>query len=545
MSIYIPTTGSGGNGVTQAQLALKADKSNPSQSFLAGSGSFTSLVVNSKPVLSSSSTIYVNSSMTVSAINTIIANTAYKTVIFESGTYTLTSALLVQRSNIILDGNYSTFNLGTNVNQPNICVGDIATNPATITYTNVSIRNFKMDGQKASQTSEFWSAHPWVPASCVVGVKSTQLYITECNLDNARSGGLTLIDCNDVSVDKCSSTLNYFDAYTFYGSRNVRITNSNAYTNYNGAGVSVDNNNNDCLISNCNLSNNKESIFARDSYNFVVSNCTLNNNSQMAVFLAGYSDIVSDRGPEKWVISNNTIIGNAAQGLWLQSCKKFSITGNTICNNTGNGIELGNDTPANAAGTCSYNSISSNTICNNASGIYNNPNNDYTSGARDNYLSYNVVKNNTTDPYAGDFSSCYIIDTPNIVIITDSVTSITNTATTWTNTGFFVSINRRNPSAKVKINFNGQLGYRGANFGVFSISRLYRTITTELSGNTYGLALIAVANDFQTSFEWTDTLPNIGTDAIVYQIVTKTVTAGSCIFNNSGVVNCMTAEELI
>lgn len=545
--------------------------------------------------------ITVNDTMSITDINSIISNTGYNFIYFTKGTYVFPSAILVTRNNIILDGGNSSFTITSNVNQPNICIGDVSTNPATITTANVSVRNFRFDGNRSQQTSEFWPTKPWVPASCVVGVKAFHFYLTECNLDSARSGGMTLIDCNDVVVDKCTSTLNYFDAYTFYGTLNLKIVNCNAFMHLNGAGISADNGNNWIIIANCTFNNNKESIFARDTNNTVVSGCTMNNNLQQGVFLSGYGVVGNDRGCEKWTLNNNSISNNGAQGLWFQSCKNFSITGNVINNNGGIGVEFGNDTIGAYDGSCSFNSLSSNVICNNiGNGVYNNPNNSYSAGARDNLFSMNVVKGNAVN-FSGDYTSVTVEDElqlntnsltikntsgnycnitssstgnstivlpssngstnqclatngsgntfwldvlPNTVYATDNTLSVTNTATTWTNTGFYVTINRVNPSARVKINFNGQLGYRGSYFGVFSISRLYRTITTELTGNTYGLALIQINNDFQTSFEWIDTLPSVGTDTIVYQIVTKCITSGSCIFNNSGVMQTMSAAEL-
>ena len=109
--------------------------------------------------------------------------------------------------------------------------------------------------------------------------------------------------------------------------------------------------------------------------------------------------------------NNNTITNNGSQGIWFQSCKKFSITGNIVSNNTGNGCEFGNDTPGNADGTCSYNVLSSNIINNNGgAGVYNNTNNDYTSGARDNIFSMNVIKNNSGGQYTGDYSAVTVDD---------------------------------------------------------------------------------------------------------------------------------------
>lgn len=424
--------------------------------------------------LNTSSTYMVNNTMTVSQINTIIANTAYTYIYFKPGTYIFTSALLIARSNIVLDGcNGATLTLGKYANQPVVCIGDTATNPATIRYYNITIRNFKIDGNKSFMSAEFWSAHTWIPNSGISAMMISQLYIDECNLDNCISAGLTLVNLiDDCTVIKCSSTLNYFDAYTFYGSTNLKIISCHAYNHTNGAGLSFDNNNTNIIISNCTIGNNKESIFARDSYNVIVSGCIMNYNTQQGVFLAGYSDVGNDRGCERWTFNNNTINYNGSQGIWFQSCKKFTITGNTISNNYGNGCEWGNDTPGSADGTCSYNVLSSNIINNNGgAGIYNNTNNSYTSGARDNLMCMNIVKNNTGGAYTGDYTA---------VTVDDAEQLNTTTLTVRNNSGNYcnISANATGNSTVVLPGSNGTSGQLLATDGTGNTSWSTPTIVS-------------------------------------------------------------------
>ncbi|RZI45304.1 right-handed parallel beta-helix repeat-containing protein [Candidatus Finniella inopinata] len=328
-----------------------------------GSGSI-SVATTSDPTFNSvktASTYMVDPSMSVTAINTVIANTNYSYIYFKPGQYNLDSYILVKRSSIVLDGsNGATLYLLNNTNQPCIWVGE--TNPRT-SYSNITIKGFSINGNKTNQTTEFSSVNATVPNSGISAMRVTQLYISECNFDYCRSAGLTLVNAvYNCVISNCSSTANYFDAYTFYGCNNLKITECHAYGHTNGAGFSFDNYNQNIIIANCTLGTNKESIFARHSFDVIVSNCCMNYNYQQGIFLAGSGVIGDDRGNERWTFNNNTISNNGAQGIWLQSCKKFTINGNTICNNAGIGCEFGNDTPGNADGTCSNSVLSSNVI---------------------------------------------------------------------------------------------------------------------------------------------------------------------------------------
>ena len=78
--------------------------------------SFTTVTTT---VLKTSGIYTVNNTMTVAEINSVISNSLYSYIYFATGTYTLTSALLVTRSYVTLDGSNGAFLvLSGNVDQP-------------------------------------------------------------------------------------------------------------------------------------------------------------------------------------------------------------------------------------------------------------------------------------------------------------------------------------------------------------------------------------------------------------------------------------------
>jgi len=81
------------------------------------------------------------------------------------------------------------------------------------------------------------------------------------------------------------------------------------------------------------------------------------------------------------IISGNTVNNNTDNGIYLSSCDNNTITGNTVNNNTEHGIFL--------ESSCNYNNITGNTACNNTQSGISLDNSDYNS------LSGNIVYNNT------------------------------------------------------------------------------------------------------------------------------------------------------
>lgn len=355
----------------------------------------------------------VNSAMTTAQIQAVISDLNYSIIRFEKGTYTLTAMLNVNRSNIILDGNNCTLFLGNAIQEPCIFIGDIVNNPPVVMYSNITVKNFIINGNKANQVSETSITHPWIYSNCI-GVNLCQyVNIQGCELFAARSGGFTATyNSKFITIDSCSAHDNYFDGLTAYGSESIRFTNNMCYNHSNGAGLSIDTDVFYCVISNNNFNNNKLGVFARFSSDLTFTGNTVCANSTHGFFLSGYNQTPNDQGCDKWTITGNSIGRNGGHGIFMQGCNDFTITGNTIYNNN-NGINMTSyaGLPFATYGTCSRMNICGNTINGNLNfGIYNDATNSYTNGSRDNFLSTNTVKNNVVSPLYGDFSSWTIID---------------------------------------------------------------------------------------------------------------------------------------
>lgn len=386
-----------------------------------GTGSLTVATVATPTFTSVTSTLgyhsagsyTVNSAMTTAQIQAVISDLNYSIIRFEKGTYTLTAMLNVNRSNVILDGNNCTLFLGNAVQEPCIFIGDIVNNPPAIIYSNITVKNFIINGNKTNQVSETSITHFWIYNNCI-GVNLCQyVNIHSCELFNARSGGFTATyNSKFITVDSCSAHDNYFDGLTCYGSESIRFVNNMCYSHGNGAGLSIDTDILYCVISGNNFNNNKLGVFARFSRDLTFVGNTVSANSTHGFFLSGYNQTPNDNGCDRWTITVNNIANNGGHGIFMQGCNDFTISGNTIYHNT-NGINMTSyaGLPYATYGTCSRMNICGNTISGNTNvGFYNDATNNYTNGSRDNFLATNIMKNNVSGPAAGDFSSWTIID---------------------------------------------------------------------------------------------------------------------------------------
>jgi len=357
--------------------------------------------------LISSGLYTVNASMTTAQIQTVISNTAYSVIEFQKGAYSLSTYLNVNRSNIVINGNDSILTLANNTNQPCVFVGDMTTNPPTTVYSNITINNLVLEGNKSNQTQETSITKAWIYNNCCGINLCHYVTLNNCTLNNARSGGLTATyQSKFITVDNCYSEGNYYDGLTAYGSESVRFTNNTCRDNTNGAGISIDVNNLYFVISNNTLNNNNLGIFARQTYDLTCTGNTISANSTHGLFLSGYNQIGDDQGCGRWTISGNSISNNGGSGLFMQSCNDFAVSGNNFYHNL-NGVYITTYTmPDSPRGVGSRNNISGNVISGNTNyGFYNSADNSYTNGARDNYLSLNVIKSNTVANISADLTA--------------------------------------------------------------------------------------------------------------------------------------------
>lgn len=398
----------------------------------------------------------VNAAMTTAQIQAVISNTNYSIIRFEYGTYTLASMLNVNRSNLILDGNNSILSLAKFAQDPCIFVGDITTNPPTIRYSNIIIQNFSINGNKGFQSSETSITHPWIYNNAIGVNLCDYVIIQKCELYNARSGGFTATyNSKFITVDSCSAHDNHFDGLTAYGSESVRFVNNMCYSHSNGAGISIDTDILYCVIANNTLNNNNLGLFARFTHDLTFTGNCVSANSTHGIFLSGYNQTPNDQGCYRWTITGNTFNNNGGHGLFLQGCSDFTISGNTIYhNNNGINITSYSGLPFATYGVCSRMNINGNTITGNTNvGFYNDASNSYANGSRDNFLTLNIIKSNTSGQVVGDLSSFTLDD--------DTVIN-TNQLTLKQSSGYVTNVAALSGSTNVTFNLpvdNGTVGY--------------------------------------------------------------------------------------
>lgn len=362
-----------------------------------GSISIDTVSVPTFSKVQTASTFTVDNSMTTAQIQAVISNTAYNVVEFQTGEYVLSSYLNVNRDRIVLKGNKSYFTLGPATNTPCIFIGDMLTNPPTIRYTDIAIQDFVISGNRVNQTSETCSGKYWIYNNCIGMNYCQDVVVERCRLMGAISGGFTAtFNCINVTVNNCSASNNYYDGLTAYGSHNLIFSNNECFGQFNGAGISIDQNCQYVTIVGNNLTNNAHSgIFMRYCHDVTITGNILSGNVYQGVFIAGNYDGTTIGPNTNYVISSNVINNNLQEGMWLQSCQQFTVSNNVICNNSSTGLRTGNDRIVDNKGACAYNNFSGNVICNNLLGFWYDDDNPYAADSRDNYLSLNIIKNNT------------------------------------------------------------------------------------------------------------------------------------------------------
>lgn len=172
-------------------------------------------------ILNTSGIYTVNNTMNQAQIQAILDNATYRHVIFTPGTYNI-GCLNIRRNNIVLEGQMCTLFMPNGTNNPNILVGDKTANPPTLTYNNIVIKNFILDGNKANQTSEDMTGYVWIKNNCITINYCSNVLVENCTMNYSISGGMTITyNSNNVKFINCSASANYFDGYTAYGSTNV------------------------------------------------------------------------------------------------------------------------------------------------------------------------------------------------------------------------------------------------------------------------------------------------------------------------------------
>jgi parallel beta-helix repeat protein len=209
------------------------------------------------------------------------------------------------------------------------------------------------------------------------------------NLIDSTDFGIYIDHCQSIIIDDNNFT-NGETAMTIYSSNNNTIIDNNIINN--DVGLTLRDSSFNTITGN-NISNNINSMYVDMSNNVVLGNSISNNLRGIYLLDSSYSNIVSDNnissndeygirpGGSYNIISKNTISHND-DGIFFDDVKSssnnYTITGNTISNNNGDGIELTN---------VSFYTITGNNISNNDNGII-------LCGSRSTTISGNTITSN-------------------------------------------------------------------------------------------------------------------------------------------------------
>lgn len=123
---------------------------------------------------------------------------------------------------------------------------------------NVVMRNLNLDGNMINQPSEISSKKGYtVRNNCISLRHCSNIYILDCVLTNARSGGIVPAFCSDIYIINCICKNNFFDGIAPYKSSNIHIINSTIEDNL-YSGVSIDGGSTSININGCIITKNKD-----------------------------------------------------------------------------------------------------------------------------------------------------------------------------------------------------------------------------------------------------------------------------------------------
>jgi parallel beta-helix repeat protein len=379
------------------------------------------------------SSVIVNPTMTTAQIQAIISNTAYSSVEFAQGVYTLSTYLNINRNNIVLIGNKCTLQLASVVNQPCIFIGDIVNNPPQSTYTNITILDFIINGNAIGQTQYTSTSNSTVANSCIGMTSAMNVSINRCQLTAAYESGISIYSNSKfVTVDSCQIISNQIYGIEAYDSSQLifRGNSISAHTSGSSFGILMDLGCGSVVISDNIISHNYNGISAKQSTDVTMTGNIISSNSVNGLFCSGHNTTPVDNGCARWTITSNSFVSNTNLGLLLESCSSFSVVGNSICSN-GTGISVNSYSyPNSSYGVSSQLNITGNVICNNSNyGFDNTNNNTYSLGARNNFLTLNIIKSNGQGSITGVMDS-WTQDDDTVINTANMTLKAANTYTT-------------------------------------------------------------------------------------------------------------------
>lgn len=246
----------------------------------------------------------------------------------KKGTYNLTGIVEILKSNVILEGE-GTATLLRVANSANL--GDVVRigNGGTVSYTNITVRDFMIDGNQANQTS---GANSPLVLWGTTSYKHSRLTIENLWLTGAKQDCLKVIAIEDSVIKNCYIYSNTGTAIGLFTSSQYisiigNILASNSYGVY-------DNACNYCTMSGNVLRNNGYGIYVNSGWREIITGNMFFTSTNYGVYLVG-AQRVTVTGNHFYGDNWGIVVGNSS------NITKYNvITGNTIMYTTGIGIAL-------------------------------------------------------------------------------------------------------------------------------------------------------------------------------------------------------------
>jgi len=246
----------------------------------------------------------------------------------KKGTYNLTGVVEILKSNVILEGE-GTATLLRVANSANL--GDVVRigNGGTVSYTNITVRDFMIDGNQANQTS---GANSPLVLWGTTSYKHSKLTIENLWLTGAKQDCLKVIAIEDSVIKNCYIYSNTGTAIGLFTSSQYisiigNVLASNSYGVYDSAC-------NYCTITGNVLRNNGYGVYVNSGWREVISGNMFYTSTNYGVYLVG-AQRVTVTGNHFYGDSWGIVVGNSS------NITKYNvITGNTIMYPTGIGIAL-------------------------------------------------------------------------------------------------------------------------------------------------------------------------------------------------------------
>lgn len=186
--------------------------------------------------------------------------------------------LVFSTENQVIDGKGRILKLKNGVNCPVIIIGDEKNVEPELSVSNITIKNFVIDGNKDGQQTEYWENIPNGFRNNGITIRAaTNIKIEHCKIFNCRSGGIVIEKkSSNIKIENCNIYDCHYDGIAGYESDNCFISNCKLSRNL-GAGLSFDLQFNDFEIKDCAIKDNNIGFFLRNCKRGVLLGNTFSN----------------------------------------------------------------------------------------------------------------------------------------------------------------------------------------------------------------------------------------------------------------------------